>query len=83
MFWVEFVSSQNVEYMIDQMHIRRQKDQIIILHNEIAEQDICFSKLWNTLNQADFSNSQDDFKKSVKLLNFLLLIDSKDSKFEN
>ena len=66
-----------------QMHIERQKNQIVILHNEIAEQDICLSKFQDTLNQIDFSNFQDNFKKFIKLSDFLLLINDKNSKFEN
>ena len=55
----------------------------MILYNEIAEQDIHLNKLQDALNQADFSDSQDDFKKSVKLSDSLLLTDDKDLKFEN
>ena len=63
--------------------IKKQKNQIIILYNEIAEWDICFNKLQNILNWANLSDFQDDFKKFIKLSNFLLFTDDKDLKFEN
>ena len=66
-----------------QMCIEKQKDQIVTLHNEIAEWDTCLSKFQNALNQADFSDLQNDFKKFIKLSDFLLFTDSKDLKFEN
>ena len=65
------------------MHIERWDNQIVILHNEIVKWDICLSKLQDTLNWAGLSDFQDDFKKSVKLLNSSLLIDNKNLKFEN
>ena len=65
------------------MHTEKQKDQIMTLYNEIAEWNTHLNKLWNALNWADSSDFQDDFKKSVKLSDSLLLTNDKNSKFEN
>ena len=66
-----------------QMHTERWENQIVTLHNKIAKQDTHLSKFQDTLNWADLSDFQDDFKKSVKLSDSLLLTDDKDLKFEN
>ena len=55
----------------------------MILYNKIAKWDTHFNEFWNALNWVNFSDSQNDFKKFVKLLNFLLFTDDKDLKFEN